>query len=101
MHRDTSSGLALMSALLAALVMTAAPAGARAGPDSKNISDGAAKGQATEGVVTAPHCPAGEVPVAGGASCAKPAAINYNASKSNTGNRAVTVVKTHDSASPN
>ncbi len=58
---------------------------------NKNVADGAAKGQANEG--TAPNTNGGS-----GGGTGKSDSINYNASKSNTGN--FTVHKTIDSASP-
>jgi hypothetical protein len=59
--------------------------------DHKNISDGAAKSQAVDGMVQNPNGGSG-----GGAG--KSDSINYSASKSNTGN--VTIHKTTDSTSP-
>ena len=90
----------LRKSILLAVAIALSPAAAFAANDSKSISDGAAKGQATEGTA--------QPTTSNGKPCkptaAKPCpvdAVNYNSSKSNSGNMTVTSQKTHDSASPN
>jgi len=69
------------------------------GAVAKNVSDGAAKGQANESTAQPTTCPAGQGWDAATKKCVATSSINYNASKSNTGNLTATPLNNRQNVS--
>ena len=64
------------------------------GAFAKNISDGAAKGQANEGTAQPTSCPTGQSWDSATKKCVATSDVNYNSSKSNSGNSVATAPAT-------